>query len=91
VLSQDVFSPGIGRARVSPVVPHLYRLPSFCFGDIRFSCLLLIHPENPHEILARDIEAINQYSCLTLFSLLAELNRKSGRKFFKKIKRFFNS
>jgi hypothetical protein len=59
VLSQDVFSPGIGRARVSPVVPHLYGLPSFCFGDIRFSRLLLIHPENPHEILACDIEAIN--------------------------------
>jgi hypothetical protein len=60
VLSQDVFSPGIGRARVSPVVLHLYGLPSLCFGDIRLSRLLLIHPENPHEILARDIEGINQ-------------------------------
>lgn len=60
VLSQDVFSPGIGRARVSLGVLHLYKLPSLCFEDIRLSCLLLINPENPHEILARDIEAINQ-------------------------------
>ena len=34
VLSQDVFSPGIGRARVSPVVPHLYGLPSVPFKGI---------------------------------------------------------
>jgi hypothetical protein len=59
-VSQDVFFLSIGRARVSLVVPHLYGLPSLCFGDIRLSRLLLINPESPHEILACDIEVINQ-------------------------------
>ena len=60
VLSQDVFSPGIGRARVSLVVSPLYGLTSLLFKNIRLCRLLLLHPEKPHKILARDIEAINQ-------------------------------
>jgi hypothetical protein len=56
VLSQDVFSPRIGHARVSPVVPTYANSQAIVLGDIRLCRLLLILPENPHKILARDIE-----------------------------------